>query len=83
MSDALLLFTQRSLDGKAPPPGTATTPRSQQGPSDLPLAEPVPEAEPVDPVEASAADPSDSPLILGDAPAGDPAAPVEGTAEAP
>lgn len=83
MTDALLLFTQRSLDGKAPPPGMATTPRSQLGPSDLPLAEPVPEAAAVAHAEAPATDLSDSPLTLGDTPAERSAVPMEGTAEAP
>jgi len=41
MTDALLLFTQRSLDSKAAPPGVPTTPRGQLGPADAPpLAEP-------------------------------------------
>ena len=83
MTDALLLFTQRSLDGKAPPPGMATTPRSQLGPSDLPLAEPVPDAAAVAPAEESAIDLSDSPLTLGDTPAEGSAVPTEGTGEAP
>lgn len=83
MTDALLLFTQRSLDGKAPPPGMATTPRSQLGPSDLPLAESVPDAAAVAPAEESATDLSDSPLTLGDTPAEGSAVPTEGTGEAP
>jgi len=67
MTDALLLFTQRSLDAKAPP-GVQTTPRGQLGPSAAPpMAEPG--SEPTVPLS--------DPAVTG------PAAVDPATAEAP
>ena len=75
MTDALLLFTQRSLDSKAAPPGVPTTPRGQLGPADPALAGPDAQDPPL--AEASGAETGEDPLIISDGPV------ESGAAEAP